>query len=209
VSIGYAHVEAYGYHAIETLQCFVERRRQGEVGVNAVTYLAGDDVWRAIDDGTIRGDLVDAAVDCIEEKPEGSLREHCQEPMAFVFEYNDGLRAATLMLNGYVHDFAFAGDVGGEVQACEVYLQRDFPHGHFNYLSLNIEEMFVTGRPSYPVERTLLSTGMTNAVMDSLNEHRRVETPWLAIAYEPAASIPWQTKHPRPTGASVAIWPPR
>lgn len=209
VSVGYAGVEAYGYHAIETLQCMVERRRGGETGVRAVTYLEGADVWRAVDDGTIPADLLNAAVDSIEEKPEGSMREHCTEPMAYLFEYRDGFKAATVMLTGYVKDFGFAATVDGRTEACEIYLQRDFPHAHFNYLSLNIEEMFVTGQPSYPVERTLLTTGMTAAMMDSRHLKQRVETPWLNIAYESYDRVPWRTQHPRPTGANITVWPPR
>lgn len=209
VSLGYAGVESYGFHAIETLQCMVERRRGGETGVAAVTYLEGDEVWQALDDGRIRADLLDAALAAIEDKPAGAVRDRCTEPFAFLFEYNDGLRAATVMLNGYLQTFGFAADVAGETQACEFYLQGDFPHLHFNYLSLNIEEMFVTGKPTYPVERTLLTTGMTNAVMDSRHLRRRVETPWLQIAYESYDEIPWRTKHPRPTGANLDPWPPR
>ncbi len=209
VTVGYGPVESYGYHTIELQQAMVERRAGGETGVAAVTFLSGDAVWAAVDDGTIAADLLDAGVAAIEEKPAGSPREHCQDPWAYLFEYRDGLRAAVVMLNGYVHDWAFAGRVEGQVQACEVWLQRDFPHAHFNYLTLNMEEMFVTGRPSYPVERTLLSTGMTNAMMVSRHRGERVATPELAIAYQAPDEIPWRTRLPRPAGANLDIWPPR
>ena len=36
LSIGYGGIEAYGYHALETLQCMIERRKGGETGVVAV-----------------------------------------------------------------------------------------------------------------------------------------------------------------------------
>jgi hypothetical protein len=115
-----------------------------------------------------------------------------------------------------VHDFAYAGrtDAGpgeqGPIGAAEFFLQRDFAHGHFNYLALNVEEMFLSGAPVYPAERTLLTTGVLNAVMDS--HHRggaRVETPHLAIAYRSYEALPWRPTGPRPTGASVAVWPPK
>ena len=38
----------------------------------------------------------------------------------------------------------------------------------------------------YPLERTLLTTGLTEAGVDSLfQEQKRIETPHLAVAYSP------------------------
>ncbi len=51
LALSYGSVEAYGYHALETLQCMVERRRGGETGVLSVQCLEGDEVWRARDRG--------------------------------------------------------------------------------------------------------------------------------------------------------------
>jgi hypothetical protein len=42
---------------------------------------------------------------------------------------------------------------------------REPPYAYFSYLSLNTEEMFATGKPSYPVERTLLTTGALEAAL--------------------------------------------
>jgi hypothetical protein len=209
VAIGYGGRESYGFHALETLQCMMERRRGGETGVAAVQHLAGPAVWEAGRAGRWSRELAEAACAAIENRPEGSMEERCREPEAFLIEYRDGLRAAVLMLNGDVSDFAFAARVGDRIDATEFYLQGDFPHGHFNYLSLNIEEMFLTGTPTYPAERTLLTTGIVNAIMDSAHEgSRRVETPQLAIAYESYQGPLWRPSGPRPTGANVAAWPP-
>jgi hypothetical protein len=49
-----------------------------------------------------------------------------------------------------------------------------------------VEETFLTRRPSYPVERTLLTTGLVAAGMQSLAAgQKRIETPHLAVRYTP------------------------
>jgi hypothetical protein len=46
------------------------------------------------------------------------------------------------------------------------------------------EQMFVTGVPPYPIERTLLTTGLVEAGVRSLGTgQKRIETPHLAIRY--------------------------
>ena len=120
------------------------------------------------------------------------------------------------MLDGYVQDLAYAARVGeGEVVATEFFAQGHGdedevgPYGHFAYLSLNIEEMFLTGAATAPVERTLLTTGVLEAMLDSRYEgHRRLETPWLDVRYECREPVPWRPVAPRPTGACLDPWPP-
>ena len=62
LATGFHMLERYGFHALESLQCQVERARGGETGVTAVTCLSGDDVWRAADAGRWSTDLADAAL---------------------------------------------------------------------------------------------------------------------------------------------------
>ncbi|MCH2204152.1 MAG: hypothetical protein MK102_19475, partial [Fuerstiella sp.] len=79
---------------------------------------------------------------------------------------------------------------------------------HFAYLSLNVEDMFLSGVPAYPVERTLLTTGVLEAALTSrLNGHQRLETPWLDVSYQSYESIPWRPTGPRPSGACLDPWP--
>ena len=47
-----------------------------------------------------------------------------------------------------------------------------------------IDAMIQTGHAGYPVERTLLTTGMLDAVMNSkFQGHKKLDTPHLAIRY--------------------------
>ena len=209
VAIGFSGLDIYGFHTLETLQCMVERRGdgqggQGETGVAAVTCLEGQAVWDAAAAGLWSYDLAAAACAAIEKRPAGTMEEHCPNPAVFLVEYRDGFRGAALMLSGYVEDLAYAARVNGEILATEFYLAPGPPHAHFSYLSLNMEEMFVTGQPSYPVERTLLTTGILETALDSRYQgHVRLETPHLAVAYQPAAQVPWRPRGRRPRSPAL------
>ena len=91
------------------------------------------------------------------------------------------------MLDGFTTQFGFACQAKGNTAplATNVWLQEP-GYGHFSYLVHNIESMYLTGKEPYPPERTLLTTGILDAVMTSRFEgHRRIETPWLAdVAYQ-------------------------
>jgi hypothetical protein len=197
VAVGFSGLDIYGSHTLEVLQCMVERRAGGETGVAAVTYLEGQAVWDAGRRGLYSRELAEAACAPIRHKPAGGMEEHCKDPALFLIEYRDGFRGAILMLNGYVTDFGFACRTEKGVLATEIYLQNEPPFGHFSYLSLNVEEMFVTGVPSYPVERVLLTTGILEAALDSRHQGQvRLETPHLDVRYSTYDRVPW-----RPTGA--------
>ena len=187
LAIGYGDVEAYGFHALETLQCMIERRRGGESGVVAVTCLEGQAVWQAAGDGRWSRDLLDAVLQHVESKPTGTPETACPNPTAFLLEHADGFRSTVLMLDGYTSAFGFAGRERrtAKVRATQFWLQEP-EFGHFSYLTHNIEEMMLKRREIYPPERTLLTTGVLDAVMTSRHEqYRRVDTPWLAkVAYD-------------------------
>jgi len=205
VGIGYGGVESYGFHALETLQCMIERRIGGESGVVAVQCLEGDTVWEAAEKGEWSMTLAEAACRQIKNRPDTSIGEGCPSPTAFLIEHTDGFKSAVLMLNGYVADFAYAGLIGEEIQATEFYLQNGVPFSHFSYLSLNIEEMFLTGVPQYPAERTLLTTGVLDSIMHSRHQgHIRLETPHLEnIKYQSFDKLLIRPTSPRPEGATL------
>ena len=213
VAIGFSGLDIYGFHTLEVLQCMVERRKGGETGVEAVTCLEGDAVWRAAEDGRWSRELAEAACATIENKPQGSMEEHCGNPAVMLVEYRDGFRGAALMLEGYVRDLAYAARTADGIVATEFHAQGhgdvvEGPFSHFAYLSLNVEEMFLTGVPSYPVDRTLLTTGVLEAALTSrFEDHRRLETPWLEVSYQSYELLPWRPTGARPSGACLDPWP--
>jgi hypothetical protein len=196
VQIGYGPFEGYGFHALEALQCMVERRKGGETGVKAVTCLQGEEMWKALDQGAWSKKLLDAAAALVPAHAPGDYREptaKAKDAGVFLVEYRDGFKAAVAMLNGWLYEgdggaFVFAGQLKGEdkPQACHFYLQQPDPFAHFAYLVRAIDSMIQTGHAVYPVERTLLTTGVLDAVMTSkADKNRRVETPHLEIKYTP------------------------
>lgn len=204
LALSYGSVEAYGYHALETLQCMVERRAGGETGVVSVQCLQGDDVWRARDRGEWSQDLALAALAPSEHK-NGDNPEDCDKPSLFLVRYADGLRASVLHLEGYVQEFAYAArHKNGTIDGCEFYLQNDGPFSHFGYLTRNVEIFFRTGVPPYPCERTLLTTGVIDAAMISRFENSRVvDTPYLNITYQSYDQMPLRPRGERPSGACL------
>jgi hypothetical protein len=105
---------------------------------------------------------------------------------AFLVEYRDGTRGTALLLNGHIQDFVFAGRVRGESkpQSCALLLPPPPGARYFDALVANIEKLLENGRSPYPVERTLLTTGVLDAAMESRKRRgERVETPELEVRY--------------------------
>jgi hypothetical protein len=185
---GYGPDEIYGFHALETLQCMVERRQGGETGVAAVTCLKGPDVWAAGDRGLWSWELLEHSLGRSDTLNPGDIRVNVATPFAILVEYRDGLKAAALLLNEHVADFTFAARLAGKdrPESCLFYLPDPPGANYFSSLTFQIERLFAEGKAPYPVERTLLTGGILDLALTSLAEKgRRVETPELAIAYEP------------------------
>ena len=184
VGISYHTLDAYGFHALEVLQCLCERRRGGETGVAAVQCIDGPDAWRTGFDSQ----LFEAAWSR-RERPGMSideLRKRVPNPTAFVIEYHDGFRATILTLNPVNGNWAIAWKEDGQTRSTLFWTQEARPLGHFTFLLQGIEQMIHTRRPTWPAERTLLTTGMLDALLTSkLRGGIRLETPHLKIKYRP------------------------
>jgi hypothetical protein len=200
--LSFGGIESYGYHGLEALQCMIERRSGGEAGLAAVQCLEGEAVWRAGADGLWSRELAEAAA-AAGETASGSMEESCDNPAAFLLEFRDGFKATLLQLNGYAKEWSYAARVDGQVLATGLRTHGP-PYPHFSYLGLNIEAMFLSGEPQYPVERTLLVSGALDALMDSRHRgHIRLETPHLDVAYRSYETMPIRPTGPLPKGAST------
>jgi hypothetical protein len=214
ICVALGGVDSYDFHALETIQCMVERRPGGETGVIAMHALRGENVWQALAAGSWSAggwdpSLMEACL-CrshqLQSPSNGfshvlptldQLKQLRRNPVAYRYEYADGLKATILIGDGLVNDFTFAARLKGQRQPVStlMFLPYYDLQNFFSPLVNHIESFFLTGTPPYPIERTLLTTGLTAAGVESLHQgQRRIDTPQLAIEYRPPAqSTYWRT----------------
>ena len=209
VCVGYAdspqdEVDSYDFHALETIQCMVERRKGGETGVEWVQAYRGDSFWKAYEQEVWSPTLVKAALcrsHTLVSARSGftdlyptmeQMRALTTNPLAYHYQYRDGLRCTIILFDGLLRDFNFAATIDGQAKPFSTQMYLPMPDGRttladfFNPLVHTMELMFLTGRTQYPVERTLLTNGILIAGIDSLFQGQlRVPTPNLDIHYEP------------------------
>ena len=193
-------LEVYGIHALEALQCMVERRTKGQQGVKTVECLEGDAVWKAGDDGRWSWELLENALGRSPSRNVGDVRENCAHyppspawgyrvggPRAFLIEYLDGLKGTVLQLDGHVADDTFAAEIDGEKKPVSTLFWLPPPPGaaFLEALASHVETFMDSGKPPYPIERTLLTGGILDCVLDARVQKKKMATPDLEISYEP------------------------
>lgn len=211
--VAYGGVDSYDFHGLETLQCMVERRAGGETGVTWLQAYRGERFWKAHHEGVWSRELFESALSRSHTlKPARAgfndifptvdeLKQVVKDPIAYCYEHADGLRCAMVLMNGLVEDFNFAARLDGRPEPLSTQMYLPMPPARTSLANFfspqvnNVEQMFLTGKPAYPVERTLLTTGLTAAGVESLfRDQQRVETPHLAVRYQPTAeSTFWRT----------------
>ncbi len=203
VTLTYGSTDAYGFHALELAQVLAERRgRRGETGIEAVQALEGEAVWRAFEEERFDLALFQAAFKRL-ENPRSShdleaLRKVVGKPLLFTLEYEDGWKSHFLELNGAIGEWATAWSYrdDDEIDSALFWTQEGRPAMHFTWLLNGIEEMILTGEPTWNVERTLMTSGALDAILTTLhNGGGRLETPYLEdIRYRPR----WRWSEPPP-----------
>jgi hypothetical protein len=202
VTIGYGGLESYGFHALESHQCLIERRRGGETGLAALQAVTGSEILAAEQAGRWSRELFEAALKTMPPLKRAKDKQDnwgdSPNSAAYLLEHRDGLKSAVIMASGLAAHFATAVKLKGRDQPLATWfkLQENKPFGHFAYLLHAIEHTVRTGKAAYPVERTLLTTGMLDRLMHSLAQAgQRFETPELNVAYQP---VDWPyANHPQ------------
>jgi hypothetical protein len=182
VGISYSGLDIYGFHLLDGLQAVVERRKGGETGVKSVQCFEGDECWNFLEQNEWVKRLFDQAISHSETREVGNMKELVKKPSVFIVDYNDGLKAAAFLLTGLVQDFTYAVDVEGEQKPFSTLMKlQGKPHYHFGCLVKNIEIMFISGKAPYPVERTMLSSGILDFALESrILGYKKIETTELA-----------------------------
>ncbi|MEA2632716.1 MAG: hypothetical protein QOE66_2935 [Chloroflexota bacterium] len=197
VSIHGGPLESYDFHGLEVLQSMVESRRGGETGVEAVQFLAGEALWDAAEAGLWSTRLADAAIAAELGADAGrpTLRRLVQAapfdlepPHGILLTYRDGFRAIVLKVGKSGTRWNFACQLAGEddPRATSFYTGPWNNRCLFKALAHAIQVHFRERQAPYPVERTLLTTGILDAAMESRSQGgKTLDTPQLAIAYRP------------------------
>lgn len=209
VCVAYGGVDSYDFHALETAQCMSERRRGGEVGIKSVHAVTGDRCWELLSQRDVTAKLFVSALCRSHYLPVDNgyptapvTLEWAQSALpkttAYFIEHRDGFRT-TIFLTG-IRDFNYAGmrSDNGEIIGCQFMLPMpgssattaDF----FTPLIQHIEQMILDNETPYPIERTLLTSGMVIGGVDSLFAGEQpVETPQMDVVYRgPRESMFWR-----------------
>jgi len=201
LTIGYSGFEVYGFHALEAHESMLERRRGGESGVAAVSTIQGPRLEQARATGAWSEELFAAALKAMpgEIKDDGKWLKEVTAG-AYLLEHTDGLKSSVIMANGLASEFAFAAKLKGQRDPVAVWfhLQSGPPYGHFAYIVQAFEQMLRTGKAPYPIDRTLLTTGILDRIMHSLaDDGQTFKTPELQLAYR-AADWPFANRADSP-----------
>ena len=198
--VGCGGSDPMDFHALEAMQCMLERRRGGESGVKSVQLIEGDTVWKAGEEGRWSKELLSSALSRSDSPLgltvtdgrtqdlvySGEIRRITPHPAAYFIEYRDGLKATLLMVEGAVKDYMFSARLKGARDTVSTqFFLSPVPNVTYSACLVNkIEEMFATGAAPYPVQRTLLVSGILESCLTSkVQGHEKLETPHLDVRY--------------------------
>lgn len=183
VAVGWGGRESYGFHALELLQSWVERREGGESGVRSVRGWDAEAARKAVELGIVDSELLADAVSA----GGAALAEVLDDiEGAIEIDHLDGLKSWVVQFGKGVDTFSVSARGVGGIFGCAVWLD-DEQFTHFGFLVRQAAALFATGRPSIPTERTRLTTSVLDAAMRSWATCAAVEDEDLAVAYFPTS----------------------
>ncbi len=195
VTIGYGPADAYGFHTLEGLQCMVERRKGGETGIASVQWIEGQDIWAWRDSaqGAWSKPLWEEAFRLQPLPQSQALEVQAKEPVVFVLNYRDGLKAAALVLTHNSAGFSTVLRVKGQERLQSVAFVIGEPGVHeplarrplpnWDGIGRCVDHFLATSEAPNAVERTLLTTGALAFCFESKRQKKVVETPQLQVSY--------------------------
>lgn len=209
VCVAYGGVDSYDFHALETAQCMSERRKGGEVGIKSVHAVKGEKVWEMLAKREVTSKLFLSALSRSHNLPVDTgyptdklsiewAKKVLPGTIGYFIEHRDGFHTASFLTG--IRDFNYAGMRAdtGEIIGCQMMLpmptQSATTADFFNPLTYHVEQMIVNGKTIYPVERTLLTSGMVIGGVESLHAgETKFETPDMKVVYQgPKESMFWQ-----------------
>jgi hypothetical protein len=191
VSIHGGPLESYDFHGFEVLQSLVEARRGGETGVASLQFLDANRLREAARKGRFSQPLAEDALAAALGRRQplfDPIPGEDAAPHGVLLEYKDGLKGLLLRIGNSATRWSFACRIQGEPasRATSFYVGPWNNRNLFKALSHAIQDHFLRRRAPYPVERTLLTTGLVAATMESHHAGgKRIATPHLEFAYAP------------------------
>ncbi|MCH8043166.1 MAG: hypothetical protein IID44_05560, partial [Planctomycetes bacterium] len=189
ISIHGGGVESYDFHGLEVLESMIEVRQGGETGVAEVQFLERDALLKAGREGRWSTELAGTAMSAELKKPLTLAEAEKQVGRlghGILVRYRDGLKATILKVGGAGYRWNFACRVRGKEKplATHFYVGPWNNRNLFKALSHAIQHHFIHGKSPYPVERTLLVTGILDASMHSRHQKSKpLATPQLDFSY--------------------------
>ena len=183
-------LDSYDFHGLEVLQSMVEARAGGETGVASVQYLSGKALWQAADKGFWSSALLKTALAAEPNRPADTFEKWKQQgegAWGIFIQYRDGLRGAVLNASGGGNHWHFACRTADTPRplATSFYVGPWNNRNLFKALAHAIQVHFRERKSPIPIERTLLTTGLVEAGVEShALGGKPFETPHLKIAYQ-------------------------
>jgi hypothetical protein len=174
-----------GPSVIDALLALVAGRQGGERGVKALSWLEGERVWRAFEEGRLSRRLLGVALSRSDDLQgftaedgrtqdmlaSGEVERRSSRPAACVIEHMDGLVSAVLLLGGAVKGHTFAARVAGtQVASTHLLFPATASVSTAACLGRRIADAFITGKAPWPLERALLVAGLLGAAARARSE---------------------------------------